>query len=102
MDSFWNASSKKISTNSMRDYLNQSVHDSLYSNKRVLLLEVFNNRVTERLRKDKLSYTSNLISNISKPPSPGTHIVTSPEVSKVLEDLLGKPIDEQGGENENI
>ena len=103
MDSLWNASSKKMSANSMQDYLNQSVHDSLYSNKRVLLLEVLNKRVLEKLKRDKFSYTSSIIAKVTKPAaSPATHIVTSPEVSKVLSYIINGSNDNQGEENENI
>ena len=103
MDSFWNASSKKSSVNSMQDYLNQSIHDSMYSNKRVLLLEVLNKKVLEKVKKDKLTYASNLISKISKPAaSPTSYIVTSAKVSKVLSDILDGPNDNQDEENENI
>ena len=103
MDSFWNASSKKSSVNSMQDYLNQSIHDSMYSNKRVLLLEVLNKKVIEKAKKDKLAYTLNLITKISKPAaSPTSYITTSAKVSKVLSDILDVSNDNQGEENENI
>mgnify|MGYP001254832771 CR=1 FL=1 len=103
MDSFWNASSKKTNVNSMRDYLNQSIHDAMYLNKRVLLLEVLNKKVIEKVKKDKLTYTSNLISKISKPAvSPASYIVTSAEVAKFLNDTVDGPNDNQGEENENI
>tara|TARA_B100000963_G_scaffold358673_1_gene383874 strand:- start:1100 stop:1411 length:312 start_codon:yes stop_codon:yes gene_type:complete len=103
MDSFWNASSKKLSVNSIEDYLNQSIHDSLYLNKRVLLLEVLNKKVIEKLKRDKASYVSRIIENASKTTAkPASHIVTSSECARILNNIIDGSNDNQGEENENI